>query len=308
MSELPQVPLPLVLSDLAGFGMIKTPNNPGTQEIELREQRELLMSIKLVTTSDLFSYKQSKNKWVMLTSYDSLSASLFDEAGIPVLLVGDSAANLVFGYDSTLPVTVEDMLPIVSAVARSTKNAMVVADMPFGSYQTSTSSALESATKFLKAGAHAVKLEGGQRIVETVKVLVEAGIPVMGHLGLTPQSVNVFGGYKVQGRGENADQLILDAKALEVSGAFSIVLEAIPSELAKQITDSVSIPTIGIGAGSGTDAQVMVWQDLVGLTPGPKPKFVKNYLNIRQEIEKAIKDFSSDVASGKYPDKDHSYE
>jgi 3-methyl-2-oxobutanoate hydroxymethyltransferase len=185
---------------------------------------------------------------------------------------------------------------------------MVVADMPFGSYQTSTSSALESATKFLKAGAHAVKLEGGQRIVETVKVLVEAGIPVMGHLGLTPQSVNVFGGYKVQGRGENADQLILDAKALEESGAFAIVLEAIPSELAKQITESVSIPTIGIGAGSDTDAQVMVWQDLVGLTPGPKPKFVKNYLNIRQEIEKAIKDFSSDVASGKYPDKDHSYE
>jgi 3-methyl-2-oxobutanoate hydroxymethyltransferase len=266
------------------------------------------MSIKRVTTSDLFTYKQSKNKWVMLTSYDSLTASLFDEAGIPVLLVGDSAANLVFGYDSTLPVTVEDMLPIVSAVARSTKKAMVVADMPFGSYQTSTSSALESATKFLKAGAHAVKLEGGQRIAETVKVLVEAGIPVMGHIGLTPQSVNVFGGYKVQGRGESADQLLIDAKSLEEAGAFSIVLEAIPSELAKQITDSVSIPTIGIGAGSNTDAQVMVWQDLVGLTPGPRPKFVKNYLNLRQEIEKAVKDFSSDVASEKYPDKDHSYE
>jgi 3-methyl-2-oxobutanoate hydroxymethyltransferase len=185
---------------------------------------------------------------------------------------------------------------------------MVVADMPFGSYQSSSTAALESATSFLKAGAQAVKLEGGQRIVETVKVLVEAGIPVMGHIGLTPQSVNVFGGYKVQGRGEQAEQLLLDAKFLEEAGAFSIVLEAIPSELAKQITDSVSIPTIGIGAGSNTDAQVMVWQDLVGLTPGPKPKFVKNYLNLRQEIEKAVKDFSSDVASGKYPDKDHSYE
>ena len=261
-----------------------------------------------ISVRDLAEFKQSKKRFTMLTSYDSLTASLFDDAGIPVLLVGDSAANLVFGYDSTLPVTVEDMLPIVSAVARSTKNALVVADMPFGSYQTSISLALESATKFLKAGAHAVKLEGGQRIIETVKKLVEAGIPVMGHIGLTPQSVNVFGGYKVQGRGEQAEQLLIDAKALEKAGAFSIVLEAIPSELSKQITESVSIPTIGIGAGPDTDAQVMVWQDLVGLTPGPKPKFVKNYLNLREQVEKAVKDFSSDVSSGKYPDKNHSYE
>ena len=261
-----------------------------------------------ISVRDLAEFKQSKKRFTMLTSYDSLTASLFDDAGIPVLLVGDSAANLVFGYDSTLPVTVEDMLPIVSAVARSSKNALVVADMPFGSYQTSISSALESATKFLKAGAHAVKLEGGQRIVETVTALMEAGIPVMGHIGLTPQSVNVFGGYKVQGRGEQAEQLLLDAKSLASAGAFSIVLEAIPSELAKQITESVSIPTIGIGAGSDTDAQVMVWQDLVGLTPGLKPKFVKNYLNLREQVEKAVKEFSSDVSTGKYPDKDHSYE
>ena len=266
------------------------------------------MVMARISVRDLAEFKQLKKRFTMLTSYDSLTASLFDDAGIPVLLVGDSAANLVFGYDSTLPVTVEDMLPIVSAVARSSKNALVVADMPFGSYQTSISSALESATKFLKAGAHAVKLEGGQRIVETVTALVEAGIPVMGHIGLTPQSVNVFGGYKVQGRGEQADQLLNDAKALEKAGAFSIVLEAIPSDLAKQITESVSIPTIGIGAGSDTDAQVMVWQDLVGLTSGPKPKFVKNYLNLREQVEKAVKEFSSDVASGKYPDKDHSYE
>jgi len=266
------------------------------------------MVMTRISVRDLADFKQSKKRFTMITSYDSLTASLFDEAGIPVLLVGDSAANLVFGYDSTLPVTVDEMLPIVSAVARSTKNALVVVDMPFGSYQTSISSALESSTKFLKAGAHAVKLEGGQRVAETVKALVEAGIPVMGHIGLTPQSVNVFGGYKVQGRGESADQLLIDAKSLEEAGAFSIVLEAIPSELAKQITESVSIPTIGIGAGVDTDAQVMVWQDLVGLTPGPKPKFVKNYLNLRQEIEKAVKEFTSDVASGKYPDKDHSYE
>jgi 3-methyl-2-oxobutanoate hydroxymethyltransferase len=264
--------------------------------------------MKSISISDLAQYKVSHQKWVMLTCYDSLTASLFDEAGIPVLLVGDSAANLVFGYDSTLPITVDEMIPIVSAVARSTKNALVVADMPFGSYQSSTTAALESATKFLKVGAHAVKLEGGQRVAETVSHLVESGIPVMGHIGLTPQSVNVFGGYKVQGRGEQAEALLQDAKALENAGAFSIVLEAIPSDLAKQITESISIPTIGIGAGPDTDAQVMVWQDLVGLTSGPKPKFVKNYLNLREQVEKAVKEFSADVASGKYPDKDHSYE
>ena len=260
-----------------------------------------------ISVNDLSSFKQSKKRFTVLTSYDSLTASLFDESGIPVLLVGDSAANLVFGYDSTVPITVEEMLPIVKAVVRSTKNAMVVADLPFGSYQSSSTAALESATSFLKAGAQAVKLEGGLRVAETVSLLVESGIPVMGHIGLTPQSVNVFGGYKVQGRGEQAESLLQDAKALENAGAFSIVLEAIPRDLAKQITEAVSIPTIGIGAGPDTDAQVMVWQDLVGLTPGPKPKFVKPYLNLRQDIEKAIKDFSKDVESGKYPDSDHSY-
>ena len=260
-----------------------------------------------ISVNDLSSFKQSKKRFTVLTSYDSLTASLFDESGIPVLLVGDSAANLVFGYDSTVPITVEEMLPIVKAVVRSTKNAMVVADLPFGSYQSSSTVALESATRFLKAGAHAVKLEGGQRVASTVSQLVESGIPVMGHIGLTPQSVNVFGGYKVQGRGEHAETLLQDAKALENAGAFSIVLEAIPRDLAKQITKLILIPTIGIGAGPDTDAQVMVWQDLVGLTPGPKPKFVKPYLNLRQDIEKAIKDFSKDVESGKYPDSDHSY-
>jgi 3-methyl-2-oxobutanoate hydroxymethyltransferase len=266
------------------------------------------MVMSRISVNDLSSFKQSKKRFTVLTSYDSLTASLFDESGIPVLLVGDSAANLVFGYDSTVPITVEEMLPIVKAVARSTTKAMVVADMPFGSYQSSSTAALESATSFLKAGAQAVKLEGGLRVAETVSHLVESGIPVMGHIGLTPQSVNVFGGYKVQGRGEQAEALLQDAKALENAGAFSIVLEAIPRDLAKQITESISIPTIGIGAGPDTDAQVMVWQDLVGLTPGPKPKFVKPYLNLRQDFEKAIKDFSKDVESGKYPDSDHSYD
>jgi 3-methyl-2-oxobutanoate hydroxymethyltransferase len=266
------------------------------------------MTLKSVSISDLSNYKIEHHKWVMLTSYEALTAKLFEELQIPVVLVGDSAAQVVYGYDSTLPVSIEELTPLVSGVARSNKYSLIVADLPFGSYQTSSSTALESATKFLKAGAHAVKLEGGERIVETVKALVEAGIPVMGHIGLTPQSVNVFGGYKVQGRGEQAEQLLIDAKALENAGAFAIVLEAIPSDLAKQITESVSIPTIGIGAGPDTDAQVIVWQDLVGLTPGPKPKFVKNYLNLREQVEKAVKEFSSDVSSGKYPDKDHSYE
>jgi 3-methyl-2-oxobutanoate hydroxymethyltransferase len=266
------------------------------------------MTLKSVSISDLSNYKNEHHKWVMLTSYEALTAKLFEELQIPVVLVGDSAAQVVFGYDSTLPVAMEELTPLVAGVARSNKYSLIVADLPFGSYQTSPSTALESATKFLKAGAHAVKIEGGGRISETVKVMVEAGIPVMGHIGLTPQSVNVFGGYKVQGRGEQAEQLLNDAKALENAGAFSIVLEAIPSELAKQITESISIPTIGIGAGPDTDAQVMVWQDLVGLTPGPKPKFVKNYLNLREQVKKAVKEFSSDVVSGKYPDKDHSYE
>lgn len=244
----------------------------------------------------------------MLTSYDSLTASLFDEAGIPVLLVGDSAANLVFGYDTTIPVTVEEMLPIVSAVARSTKNALVVADMPFGSYQSSSELAIENATKFLKVGAHAVKLEGGQRVANTISVLVEAGIPVMGHIGLTPQSVNVLGGYKVQGKGEQAQSLLHDAKAVEASGAFSVVLEAIPRNLAKDITNSISIPTIGIGAGPDTDAQVLVWQDLAGLTKDPVPKFVKRYANLRKELSKAIMEVKNEVESGKYPDEKHLYQ
>ena len=243
----------------------------------------------------------------MLTSYDALTSSLFDELEIPVILIGDSAGQLVFGHDSTVPVTMEEMLPIVGGVARLNKHSLIVADMPFGSYQSSIESALENATKFLKIGAQAVKLEGGQRISNTISVLVEAGIPVMGHIGLTPQSVNVFGGYKVQGKGEQAAQLIQDAKAIEASGAFSVVLEAIPTDLAKEITNSISIPTIGIGAGPYTDAQVMVWQDLVGLTKDPKPKFVKRYMNLRSEMIEKITEFKKDVESGKYPDEDHSY-
>ena len=262
---------------------------------------------KRISVSDLVSFKQQNKKWLMLTSYDSLTSSLFDELEIPVVLVGDSSAQLVFGHDSTVPVTMEEMLPIVGGVTRANKHSLIVADMPFGSYQTSTEVALENATKFLKAGAHAVKLEGGQRIANTISVLVEAGIPVMGHIGLTPQSVNVFGGYKVQGKGEQAQNLLQDAKAIEASGAFSVVLEAIPRNLAKEITNSVAIPTIGIGAGPDTDAQVLVWQDLAGLTKDPVPKFVKRYANLRDNLSKAVKDAKIEIESGNYPDENHSY-
>ena len=271
-------------------------------------EKKGLFVIKRTSVLDLQDFKNKKQKWLMLTSYDALTSNLFGELEIPVVLVGDSAGQLIFGHDSTVPVTMEEMLPIVGGVARTNKHSLIVADMPFGSYQTSTELALENATKFLKAGAHAVKLEGGQRISQTISVLVEAGIPVMGHIGLTPQSVNVFGGYKVQGKGEQAQLLLQDAKALEVAGAFSIVLEAIPRSLASEITKSVSIPTIGIGAGPGTDAQVLVWQDLAGLTKDPIPKFVKRFANLRKDLTEAVKLVKEEVESGSYPDENHSYQ
>jgi 3-methyl-2-oxobutanoate hydroxymethyltransferase len=205
----------------------------------------------------------------MITCYDAMTAQIFDDAGFPALLVGDSAAMVVYGYSSTLPVTTAMLLPLVAAVERGSKRAMVIADLPFGSYQESPAQALATATRFMKEGnAHAVKIEGGARMAPTVKTLTASGIPVVGHIGLTPQSVHQLGGYRVQGRGESADQLLQDALALEEAGACAIVLEVVPQELAKQITEALHIPTIGIGAGADTDAQVIVWQDLLGLTGG----------------------------------------
>ena len=263
---------------------------------------------KHISVHDLLEYKKLDKKWLMLTSYDSLTSSLFDELEIPVVLVGDSAGQLIYGHDSTVPVTMEEMLPIVGGVARSNKHSLIVADMPFGSYQSSSELAIENATKFLKVGAHAVKLEGGQRIANTISALVEAGIPVMGHIGLTPQSVNVFGGYKVQGKGEQAQNLLQDAKFIQAAGAFAVVLEAIPRNLAKEITNSLLIPTIGIGAGPDTDAQVLVWQDLAGLTKDPIPKFVKRFANLRHDLSSAVKLAKEEVESGNYPDDNHSYQ
>jgi 3-methyl-2-oxobutanoate hydroxymethyltransferase len=260
-----------------------------------------------VTVRDLAAAKARGERWPMLTAYDALTARVFDDAGIPVLLVGDSAGMVVFGHDSTIPVTVDDLIPLTAAVVRGTRRAMVVADLPFGSYQPSPAAALATATRFLKeAGAHAVKLEGGQRVVHQVEELVAAGIPVMAHLGLTPQSVNVLGGYRVQGRGEAGDRLLHDAKVLEAAGAFSLVLEAVPAELAARITESLAIPTIGIGAGPGCDAQVLVWQDMAGLTPRTA-KFVKRYADVAGVLSSAARAFGEEVVAGQFPDEEHSY-
>jgi 3-methyl-2-oxobutanoate hydroxymethyltransferase len=260
-----------------------------------------------VTVRDIAAAKVRGERWPMLTAYDALTARVFDDAGIPVLLVGDSAGMVVYGHDTTIPVTVDELIPLTAAVVRGSSRAMVVADLPFGSYQASPETALVAATRFLKeAGAHAVKLEGGYRVLRQVEDLVAAGIPVMAHLGLTPQSVNAFGGYRVQGRGEDGDRLLHDAKALQAAGAFALVLEAIPAELAARVTAEVSIPTIGIGAGPACDAQVLVWQDMAGLT-ARTPKFVKRYAEVGSVLRAAAQSFAADVVSGSFPTEEFSY-
>ena len=265
--------------------------------------------VRRVTTLDLQAAKRRGDRWPMLTAYDFSTASLLDAAGIPVLLVGDSAANVIYGYDTTVPVSVDELLPLVRGVVRGTRRAMVVADLPFGSYQSSPTQALETATRFMKeGGAHAVKLEGGLRVSRQVEALVEAGIPVMGHVGLTPQSVHALGGYKVQGRGDSGERLLSDVKALEAAGAFSVVLEVVPAELAARVTAATPIPTIGIGAGPDTDAQVLVWQDMAGWRLGGRtPKFVKTFANLGDSLIEAATAFASEVRSGTYPAPEHSY-
>lgn len=264
--------------------------------------------VRRITVNDLATAKANGQRWPMITCYDALTAGLFDEAGIPVMLVGDSAANVVYGYDSTVPVTVDELIPLVRAVVRGSARAMVVADLPFGSYQASIPQAMETASRFMKeAGAHAVKLEGGARVLPQVEALTAAGIPVMAHLGLTPQSVHTMGGYRVQGRGEAGQVLLQDAKALQAAGAFAVVLELVPTELADAVTRSLPIPTVGIGAGATTDAQVLVWQDMAGLTPGKPPKFVKQYADLRSVLGDAVSTWASEVVAGTYPGTEHEY-
>jgi 3-methyl-2-oxobutanoate hydroxymethyltransferase len=260
-----------------------------------------------VTVRDIAAAKERGEKWPMLTAYDALTARVFDAAGIPVLLVGDSAANVVYGYESTVPITVDELIPLTAGVVRGTSRALVVADLPFGSYQAGVADALHNASRFLKeAGAHAVKLEGGHRVLPQVEALVAAGIPVMAHLGLTPQSVNALGGYGVQGRGESGQRLMAEAKELEAAGAFAVVLECVPAELAERVTASLSIPTIGIGAGPACDAQVLVWQDMAGLTPRTA-KFVKKYADIAGALTDAVRAYADDVVGGAFPAPEHSY-
>jgi 3-methyl-2-oxobutanoate hydroxymethyltransferase len=260
-----------------------------------------------ITVRDIAAAKARGERWPMLTAYDALTARVFDEAGIPVLLVGDSAAMVVYGHDSTIPVTVDELIPLTAAVVRGTRRTMVVADLPFGSYQGSPQAALAAGTRFLKeAGAHAVKLEGGSRVVRQAEELVAAGIPVMAHLGLTPQSVNAFGGYKVQGRGEDGEQLLRDAKAMQAAGAFAVVLECIPADLAAQVTASLAIPTIGIGAGPDCNGQILVFHDLIGLT-GEPAKFVRQYANVAAVMSEAVHDFKRDLEAREFPADAESY-
>ena len=262
-----------------------------------------------VTVHDVRAFKERGERFAMLTAYDALSARLLDEAGIPLLLVGDSLGMVVLGYDSTLPVTMDDMVHHTAAVVRGRRDAMVIGDMPFMSYQASDDEAIHNAGRLMQdAGAHAVKLEGGARIVDIVARLTDMGVPVMGHLGLTPQSVNQFGGYRVQGRSdEQAHRIVQDAKDLEAAGAFSVVLEAVPSEVGKEVTDSLHIPTIGIGAGPHTDGQVLVFHDFLGITPGRLPRFVKRFGNVGEQIKAAAEAFAAEVASGAYPAPEHTY-
>ena len=243
----------------------------------------------------------------MLTAYDFPTARTLDEAGIPVLLVGDSLAQVILGYDTTLPVTMEEMLHHARAVSRGARNALLVGDMPFLSYQTSTEDAIRNAGRFLKEGGmHAVKIEGP--LFDLAEALTARGIPVMGHLGLTPQSVHAMGGYRVQAKTEEAaERLLQDALALEKSGIFSLVLEGIPAEAARRVTESVRVPTIGIGAGPHCDGQVLVVTDMLGMGQGTYPKFVKTYAKLREEIERAARAFASEVEAGTFPDAEHSY-
>ena len=262
-----------------------------------------------VRVHHLRAAKERGERWPMLTAYDQYAAEIFDEAGIPVLLVGDSAANNVYGYESTLRVTVDELVPLARAVVRSTKRALVVGDLPFGSYHASPEQALDTAVRFMKeAGVHAVKLEGGRRVVPQVEAIVGAGVPVMAHIGFTPQSEHGLGGYRVQGRDDAGDDLLRDAVALEQAGAFAVVLEMVPGDVAKRITAELAIPTIGIGAGAECDAQVLVWQDMAGLRTGRAPRFVKAYADLHGVLADATRRFAAEVRDGVFPSEEHTFQ
>ncbi len=265
-------------------------------------------SLKRVRTRHFQAAKENGIKITGLTSYDYLTAGIFDRAGIDFLLVGDSAGNAVFGYDTTLPVTTDELIPLCRAVARAVRRALVIADMPFGSYEVGPEEALHTAIRFMKeTGAHGVKLEGGERSAEMIRRIVNAGIPVMAHIGFTPQSEHGLGGHVIQGRGEGADQLLRDAHAVEEAGAFAVVLEMVPSAAAARVTKELEIPTISVGAGPYCDGQLLVWTDWAGLTTGRIPKFVKKFAAIGDTLYQAAVDFRAQVDSGEYPGPQHEY-
>lgn len=266
-------------------------------------------ALKRVRTRHFQRAKEQGIKITGLTSYDFLSAGIFDEAGIDFLLVGDSAGNTVFGYDTTIPVTLDELIPLTRAVVRGASRAFVIADMPFGSYENGPDEALATAIRFMKeSGSHAVKLEGGVRSAKQIKRVVRAGIPVMGHIGFTPQSEHGLGGHIIQGRGDDgAEQLLSDAHAVEDAGAFAVVLEMVPSAIAGQVTEQLSIPTISVGAGPECDGQLLVWSDWAGFTRGRIPKFVKQYAQVADTLLAAAKEFREDVESGVYPALEHEY-
>ncbi|GAB6987615.1 3-methyl-2-oxobutanoate hydroxymethyltransferase [Nocardioides pyridinolyticus] len=264
--------------------------------------------LKRVRTHHLREMKQRGEKFAMLTAYEQYAAQTFDEAGIEVLLVGDSASNNVFANETSLPVTVEELIPLARAVSRSVRRALVVADLPFGSYQASPEQAYLTAVRFMKeANAHAVKLEGGIEMVPQVRKLTEGGVPVMAHIGFTPQSEHNLGGYRVQGRGDAAKEVVEEAIAVEEAGAFAVVMEMVPGDVAAEVTQSVGIPTIGIGAGAGCDGQVLVWQDAFGLRTGRMPRFVRQYADLHGVLLKAAQDYAADVKAGTFPAEEHTF-
>jgi 3-methyl-2-oxobutanoate hydroxymethyltransferase len=262
-----------------------------------------------ITIRDLQAATDRGERWPMLTSYDTLTAGIFEQAGVPALLVGDTSAEVVLGYPDTVPITMDELVPMVQAVVRGTRTTLVVADLPFGSYQAGPAVALANAVRHLKeGGAQAVKLEGGRRVLPQVETIVGAGIPVMGHLGMTPQSINVLGGVRrVQGRGDAGDDLLADALALEAAGAFAVVLESVPAALGRRVSEALRMPTVGIGAGPDCDAQILLWQDMAGLTTGRLPRFVRRFTDTHGALLDAAREYAADVAARRYPDQAHSY-
>jgi 3-methyl-2-oxobutanoate hydroxymethyltransferase len=264
--------------------------------------------VKRVRTHHLREMKQRGEKFAMLTAYDMYAAEIFDEAGIEVLLVGDSASNNVYGNETSLPVTVDELIPLTRAVSRSVRRSMVVGDLPFGSYQRSPEQAYDTAVRFMKeGGAHAVKLEGGREMAAQIELLSRGGVPVMAHIGFTPQSEHALGGYRVQGRGEAAERILDDARAVQEAGAFAVVMEMVPGDVAAQVTKELSISTIGIGAGVDCDGQVLVWQDAFGLRGGRMARFVKQYADLRGVLLNAASAYADEVRSGAFPTADHTF-